>query len=724
MKRYIIAWISLLCCILLNAQATKQIVLTFNEDDFIFTNGNNGVTIASVVHPTTFSNDTTTPALPIIPVNIYIDDSYEFKNLSYTLIDTLLHDNIIIQNNRPPITTDNDTVYYDMTNNDNTDVYHEYIIKYTGTSVINGHKIISFHICPFKYDDLNNQLHFINELSLNISFNDINVPAIKKPVKRMNHIVKRMVVNKENFEPITDPIIYYEYLIITNNLLKESYQKLADWKSLKGIRAKVLTIEEIDSLYSDNSIQDKIKRAIQNYYNGEYGGLKYVLLGGDENVIPVHLTCVNIHGYNNNTVSDLFYACLDNLGWTNNVNVGSENINNNIDITADVVVSRLCTDSKYNTDVLVNRIIKYESAPDTTYWEDKILMTGVIDTINLYKQGEFTYNNYIAPYWHGTQTRLYDNFTDFHGCENYDVTPGNMIKELDKGYTFANWDFHGDSISLILENNLNFYYYDANMVNNKKNTIILTSACSTNAFNKTPVGLSENFMKSVKSGILGYIGSSVEGFAGPSFFFNQLLIESLLKSDNQQLGDAFFYAKSIFSYMWDKTTNARNTYRWLYYSINFLGDPEMPIYLSCPKEFNNVNISYNNGILSISTGVDSCKICISSTQRDGYYNLRENVSSWNLTGLDSSYYICITKPGYIPYVAKVADTVYIQNQTFTDDYDIYSDKTFIGKDVTDEQPHGDVVIERGKTTITHNNGVTIKNGFTVKNGAEFKITKN
>ena len=112
------------------------------------------------------------------------------------------------------------------------------------------------------------------------------------------------------------------------------------------------------------------------------------------------------------------------------------------------------------------------------------------------------------------------------------------------------------------------------------------------------------------------------------------------------------------------------------------------------------------------------------TQRDGYYNLRENVSSWNLTGLDSSYYICITKPGYIPYVAKVADTVYIQNQTFTDDYDIYSDKTFIGKDVTDEQPHGDVVIERGKTTITHNNGVTIKNGFTVKNGAEFKITKN
>ena len=302
-----------------------------------------------------------------------------------------------------------------------------------------------------------------------------------------------------------------------------------------------------------------------------------------------------------------------------------------------------------------------------------------------------------------------------------------MKEELKKGYTFANMDFHGDisATSWILEGDEETWNcIDCKDYHQNKYTTIITPSCHSNDFTRPYLCLSETFMQQPNSGIIAYIGSCVQGFIGGSFFFNQLLYESLLSSQNQQLGDAYLYAKSIFSYMWDKTIHQNNMYRFLYYSINFLGDPEMPIYLSCPKPFDNINISYKDNSLSIKTGVDDCKICVSSIEKGIYYNVRENISSWNLGGLNDSYYICITKPGYIPYIAKVANTVYIQNKTYTTDNDIYSNKTVIGNNVINEQTQGDVTIESGKTTITHNNGVTIKNGFTVKNGAEFIITNN
>ena len=34
----------------------------------------------------------------------------------------------------------------------------------------------------------------------------------------------------------------YEYAIITNNNLKSAFQKLAKWKTLKGIKTTVLTV--------------------------------------------------------------------------------------------------------------------------------------------------------------------------------------------------------------------------------------------------------------------------------------------------------------------------------------------------------------------------------------------------------------------------------------------------------------------------------------------------
>ena len=725
MKRYFLLLLSLLFCLGLFAE-TKNINLSFNKSDFIFENIGNSTSITSIVHPIYISNDTCLPALPMIPLSVQIENSQDFESLSYLHNDTLIGNNITIERNKPIITTNNDTLFYATNSGNVKNIFPENIVKYTGSSTIDGYKIISFLVCPFIYDTLNRELYLINNLSIEITLNS-SEGKIKqtdnKSGKRMSRIVRNIVENKQGINIIPTPIVHYDYLIITNNLLKNSFQKLAKWKSVKGVRTKVLTVEEIDSIYNENSLQDKIKKAIKYYYDGDYIGLRYVLLGGDESVVPAHHTFIKIKNDKDTCVSDVFYGCLDNLGWNNAMNVGIESIYNNIDITADVIVSRLCVNTEYSANTQINRIIKYESQPDTTNWEDKILMTGAMPEINIYEAGESTYNLYIGPYWNGFQTRFYDTYTDFVGCENYNVAASLLKDEFEKGYTFVNMDFHGDSLNLKLETD-RFTYLDARYINNRKNSIIITSACNTNDFSISPKCISEEFMRGANGGILAYLGSSQKGFIGASFFFNRFIYEYLLTSENQQLGDAYFFAKTMYSQMWDRNTNELNTYRYLYHSINLLGDPEMPVYLSKPKTFSNVEITYDNGFISIETGIDSCKICVSSAEDDLYYYIKENTNNTLLSNLNNLYYICITKPGYIPYVAQVGNEVFLQNEVIVDNKDIYSTKTYIGNNVTNTQEYGDVIIENGKTTITHTQGVHITKGFKVENGAEFIILNN
>ena len=79
------------------------------------------------------------------------------------------------------------------------------------------------------------------------------------------------------------------------------------------------------------------------------------------------------------------------------------------------------------------------------------------------------------------------------------------------------------------------------------------------------------------------------------------------------------------------------------------------------------------------------------------------------------------KPGYIPFIGRVGNSVYIQNEAISGDLDIIAGTAYIGKDVTNERPEGSVEIDSGKTSIKYINDVIIKNDFEVKNGATLEI---
>ena len=92
-----------------------------------------------------------------------------------------------------------------------------------------------------------------------------------------------------------------------------------------------------------------------------------------------------------------------------------------------------------------------------------------------------------------------------------------------------------------------------------------------------------------------------------------------------------------------------------------------------------------------------------------------------LDGVNQDVRVCITKPNYIPYIAEVYQTLYIQNKQFENDTSIVANDVIIGSDVTDATDYGPVSVESGKTTINKGNKVIIKNNFTVNKGASLEI---
>ena len=89
--------------------------------------------------------------------------------------------------------------------------------------------------------------------------------------------------------------------------------------------------------------------------------------------------------------------------------------------------------------------------------------------------------------------------------------------------------------------------------------------------------------------------------------------------------------------------------------------------------------------------------------------------------IDGVFDVCITKPGYVPFITTCDDT-YLQNITLTGTKTYETGNAMIGSDVTNKVAQGPVGINSGNTTIKVSQSATVTKDFVVKLGAKFTIT--
>lgn len=216
----------------------------------------------------------------------------------------------IVGQPQPPFALPDPTTYLSL------EPYPGKLAEIVHDGYLSGYHLVSIRVYPVQYAPALKKLTFYTEINFKVKTQKgVNkaVPVYRRsPLVQaeMEKLVTSLVENPEALqlegsrfkvqgakknqkgivvEPITIkslPSIEgsgVDYLIITNEALKNAFQPLADWKTKKGVTADIRTVEWIQANYSGCDLQEKIRNFIKDAYS--HWGVGYVLLAGDTPII-------------------------------------------------------------------------------------------------------------------------------------------------------------------------------------------------------------------------------------------------------------------------------------------------------------------------------------------------------------------------------------------------------------------------------------------------------
>lgn len=717
--------------------------ISFDENKFDMTLDNEGLLhiMSKDTDKQYWFSDKCAPALPLLSYNYGLSAPCTYTITNIKKKKHLIDSCVIIAPNPVPIPTNETT--NSIINNSNTSyeskVYPDDSIKISGSSTWSDFTILYMTVCPYEFDARTGELFFIDKITVDLEIKPDSssyLPAYKCPesIKTISTFIDENSLKDNKRSDETEKENNLDYLIITNEQLKSSFKPLADWKKTKGLQSEIITVEEISDKYSDlSSTPMQIKSYLYDRFIND--GLKYVLLGGDDKIVPT-LKChcyANYIKYDTMPV-DLFYSCFDgSFDWDGNNNGIFGEEDDDINLTSSIYVSRVPTRDNESTSQYVKKILEYEKAPR---WNNNILMAGEKLYVN-YKnnhcdsemQAERLYQ-YIKPLWNGDRFRLFDCCSDFDST----ISKEYLTHQLSQGYSYIDMITHGKQIGWIFDT-ASYDVHSADKQENSGHSIILTSACNSNAFDcpydaphsifSDDPCLSESLLRSYQSGVIAYWGSSREnwttgwdnGGLDPSLVFEKPFYEFLFGNEIKDKNFAKLIAIAKMATI--QLAEESATYRWLQYSMNPMGDPEMSLYTTIPKQLPNTSIVYNENSVLIDTGTDDCKICIMGQEEsdNSYYKVFNNISSIELFDIPDHVSICITKQDYIP---KHFTLTLIQDYTINEDFSISSDIIKIGSNVNPTKKTGKVIVNNGNVVIEAKT-IEIEKGFEVAKGATVEL---
>ncbi len=729
------------------------------------------------------TNDPTQPELPVIYVTLLLPKDASYAGFSYEKSNRLFKNYLLTVGSKPvAIGSQNDR----STNGWYPYGTYDSSIEFAGTTTVSGYRMVTFKVMPIRYIySRYSKNSYVSSFILTIDLNDADTIPLRTSMrgKRERSYVNNKIWNKDclssYFEETNssttlpspgeiEPFYRDRYIIITNNELKTAFQPLLKWKELKGLEANIVTVEEIDTMASlavDTGIQ-KIKHYLKHEYENNPVAKNiefYVLLGGDANIIPpAYCAPPDPTSQTEYIPCDMYYACVsDTLSWNwiNNEDGTLLSWHMKFKDFNDLFVSRASVRTPEQVSVFVNKVIQYETNPPSN-WGDKMLFLGenIFDKYNYVIprddeiMGKYIIENTLDSIRQLDADFLFSSASNIYTDTLYMFQYNNRRTFVDSirfstafqgNYAFVNEISHGEH---------SFWEYNISPISIYSNSqamsavsafpkIVCTMSCLTNSFdlyneNDNNPSLSESLMRNPNSGVVGYVGSSRFGWVDSTQFLwedcihwsyklNYYFTNGLYSSetgdtiDSKNLGQVVAYVKSFYNQVYPID-------RYLIFSTNTLGDPEMPIYTERPKTFENVNCIFDGDSLAVFTN-DSSTYEVVLHVYDGiideawYKSVTPFITK--VAGIDS-FDVVLLKQNYIPQIIRYYSSKYIQNATLTetDSSDGEYQCIYIGRNVTTRKPIGNVAVVSGKTvSLKAKREVYIKNGFTSPLGSTFEI---
>ena len=472
---------------------------------------------------------------------------------------------------------------------------------------LRGRNVAFLRISPSRWNPQTGALERVTSLKLRLTVEDGAAPAVPRerivrewedelpsgvPSRALVSVSSQATAGKpkaEPFKPLQVPSVLgspVEYLIITNDALAPTFQQLADWKTQSGVPAAVRTLSFIRTQYpfgADDA--ERIRLFIRDAY--ARWGTKWVLLGGDTDIIPERLA-FNVSFYQiEHIAADIYYSCLDgNWDADGNSEYGEgfqdEFVpGDNADLLPEVYVGRATVSTPTEAQLFVNKTLLYEKTPAPSYTANWLLFAEVLFP-QPYNGGPIDLDGAqlaedILPFTDlnpGVNvTRLYENYTGAsYRPGALPESKATVIPQLNAGPGLALHVGHGYRNSMSV-GDVSLVNADASgLTNGNKIFNLYAIDCTSSAIDFPCIG--EAFLKNPNGGAVTVIGSTRFDFPTAGRAYQQEYFRLFFEDSVSAIGELQARQKLPFvAFAYYDGVN-----RWTQMTLLELGDPELHMY--------------------------------------------------------------------------------------------------------------------------------------------------
>ncbi|MDD2889504.1 MAG: C25 family cysteine peptidase [bacterium] len=547
------------------------------------------------------------------------------------------------------------------------------LIKLVGTGNKGGYKITSILIYPVQYIPSEKQIIFYSSIKIKLTYNHASQTNLLTPFQKntIKQEIKNIVLNPENIElyapQTTSKQDEFPYCIITNNVLSGEFQRLADWKTRKGIRSKVMIVDSIYNTFSGTDRQAKIREFIRYAYTN--WGTQYFLLGGqcdfenNEEIVPrrdAFCTNTEISPYpDGDTIpSDLYYSDLDGT-WDKNGNGTYGEMDDSIDLYSDVYVGRAPAKDINQAKIFVDKVLAYEKNSLKGYAK-KILLVGAELWPSKNYNGDIISDSIISITPSGwSKGKLY--------YKDGNLSRDAIVDSVNAGFGLIHYAAHGGApVIMVAGQSFSIPFVDI-LNNTNKFGIHNAISCFTGAVDEINASdynydcLAEHMVNSPNGGGVASVMNTRYGWGTPpDMGYAELLdlefYNQLFNSGTYHLGIAHALSKNPYCGIAQIDT----LWRYSIYELTLFGDPELPVWTEDPENL-TVNYLSNIGTGSQNFNVycshnsspkESVFVCLmkgTEIYKTGYTNSTGNAVFNISPTIPGNMYVTATAHNFYPY---------------------------------------------------------------------------
>jgi hypothetical protein len=560
--------------------------------------------------------------------------------------------------------------------------YPEKIIHSTHTGSMGGFRLTSVLIYPLQYIPQEKKLIFYSRIRFKVTYED-KLRTLNKKTEKQNKIFKervgKLILNPEDIG-MSEPSIglrgsldlspdTIEYVIITTDSFTTSFQELANWKTKKGIPAKVITLDYIYANYTGADNAERIRNFIIDA-NSSWGTI-WVLLGGQcdyewgQEIVPRrNVWYRTVDGDETDTIpTDLYFSDLDGNWNADGDNVYGESTDD-VDLYSDVFVGRAPVRTIAQAETFVNKVLTYEKRPPYGY-QKKILLPAAYLWPSSYDEriSQEAIADIVPGDWQ--VSRMYER--------DGNLTHTAFVDSVQAGFGFAHLVGHGN------QNGIYTYYADAYLNSADLDTLGNGSllgihnsiGCMCGALDYVPYGdcFAEHYLTPSTGGSYSIMNSRYGWGQPPNMgpsenidtcFYHEIFTEDYAYHDHLGAAHAFSKNGYVSRVTWG------SVWAWCIYELNLFGDPELPLWTDNPGELTVTHdavipvggSSFSVNVTDGGFGVEGALVCLykeGEVYKRGYTDASGNITlTLSPPPISLGIMHCTaTKNNYIPYEGTV-----------------------------------------------------------------------